>query len=376
MTENSETDQGMAENGRIDNPMEEQHRRRVHYKGTHPHTYEEKYKELNPEKYPETVRKVIEKGSTPAGMHIPIAVNEILDVLRIRPGESGVDCTLGYGGHTRKLLGALGYPENGSGHLTALDIDRENLARTGKMLREEGFDENALTVMYLNFAELDRAAEERGPFDFLLADLGVSSMQIDDPARGFSFKREGPLDLRLDQSKGETAAERLRGMERDEIEGMLTENADEPYAAEIAKAITEAYRKKQKIETTTDLAAIVEGAVAEAIKGQEGLKKADIAELQKKSCTRTFQALRIDVNHEYESLYSLLEKIPKVLAPGGRAAILTFHSGEDRMVKKVFKEQKKQGLYSEISEDVVRPTEEECRRNPRARSAKLRWAVK
>lgn len=354
----------------------EEHKRRAHYKGTHPHTYEEKYKELNPEKYPETVRKVIEKGSTPAGMHIPIAVNEILDVLRIRSGESGLDCTLGYGGHTRKLLGALGYPENGSGHLTALDIDRENLARTEKMLREEGFDENALTVMYLNFADLDRAAEERGPFDFLLADLGVSSMQIDDPARGFSFKREGPLDLRLDQSKGETAAERLRGMERDEIEGMLRENADEPYAAEIAKAITEAYRKKQKIETTTDLAAIVEGAVAETIKGQEGLKKADIAEFQKKSCTRTFQALRIDVNHEYESLYSLLEKIPGVLAPGGRAAILSFHSGEDRMVKKMFREQKRQGLYTEISADALRPTEEECHRNPRARSAKLRWAVK
>ncbi len=201
-------------------------------------------------------------------------------------------------------------------------------------------------------------------------------MQIDDPSRGFSYKREGPLDLRLDQSKGETAAERLAGMDRDEIEGMLTENADEPYAAEIAKAITASYRKKQKIETTTELAVLVEEAVADAVKGQEGLKKADIAELQKKSCTRTFQALRIDVNHEYESLYSLLEKIPNVLAPGGRAAILTFHSGEDRMVKKMFKEKKKQGLYSEISADAVRPTEEECRRNPRARSAKLRWVVK
>lgn len=359
--------------------MEEEHRRRPHYKGTHPHTYAEKYKEQNPELYPETIEKVISKGSTPAGMHIPIAVPEILDVLKIHPGENGLDCTLGYGGHTRKLLAALGYQPGsagGSGHLTALDIDRQNLERSERMLRGEGYPESALSVRYLNFAGIDRAAEEFGKFDFVLADLGVSSMQIDDPARGFSWKREGPLDLRLDASKGITAAERLSEMDREEIAGMLQDNADEPYAEEIAGEIAAAQRRGGKIDTTTKLRDLVEAAVMQATKGQEGLKKAAREELVRQSCARTFQALRIDINQEYESLYAFLEKLPGVLKEGGRVAILTFHSGEDRMVKKMFRAGQQEGLYTEVSRDVIRPSEEECRRNPRAKSAKLRWAVK
>ena len=358
------------------------HRRRQHYNGTHPHTYAEKYKELHPEQYPETVQKVIAKGSTPAGMHLPIAVEEILSVLRIKPGENGLDCTLGYGGHTRKLLGALGYrpcggrAADGSGHLTALDIDRQNMTRTESMLRREGYPEKALSVRYLNFAEIDRAAAEFGVFDFVLADLGVSSMQIDDPSRGFSYKREGPLDLRLDASRGVTAAERLGMLTRDEIAGMLQDNADEPYAEEIAVAIMAARKRGRKIETTTDLRELVAEAVMKAVSHQEGLKKMEREELVRSSCARTFQAIRIDINQEYESLYALLEKLPEVLNAGGRAAILTFHSGEDRMVKKMFRQQYRDGLYEKIAEDAIRPSAEECRRNPRARSAKLRWAVK
>ena len=346
------------------------HRRRPHYKGTHPRSYAEKYKELNPEKYPETIEKVIAKGSTPAGMHISIAVNEILEILNIQPGERGLDCTLGYGGHTRKMLNKL----EGNGHLTSLDIDSQNIVRTEKMLRDEGYGEDILTIRHINFANLDEAAKEDGKFDFILADLGVSSMQIDEPERGFSYKKDGPLDLRLDPSAGITAAERLADMTRDEIAGMLAENADEPYAEEIAQTVYSAKRKGQKIERTVQLAALIEEAVRAA--APKDLKKDEVDDLVKKSSTRTFQALRIDINQEYEVLYTMLEKLPSVLNEGGRVAILTFHSGEDRLVKKAFKDGKRAGDYSEVSRDVVRPSAEECFRNPRARSAKLRWAIK
>jgi 16S rRNA (cytosine1402-N4)-methyltransferase len=345
------------------------HKRRPHYRGTHPHTYAEKYKEQNPEKYPEEIEKVISKGSTPAGMHIPIMVNEILEVLSIRPGESGLDCTLGYGGHTRKMLECLA----GTGHLTALDVDSENIVRTEKMLREEGHTKEQLSILHLNFRDVQKAAEQFGPFDFVLADLGVSSMQIDEPERGFSWKREGPLDLRLDPARGETAAERLKTLDRDELTGLLIDNADEPYAEEIAAKVMSALRKKKPVETTTQLADLVREAVTGAM---TGCKKEEIEETVRKSCSRTFQALRIDINQEYESLSSLLDALPDVLNPGGRVAILTFHSGEDRIVKKQFKEAFREGRYQRIASDVTRPTGEECHRNPRAKSAKLRWAIR
>ena len=347
------------------------HKRRPRYKGTHPRKFSEKYKELNPELYPETIEKVIAKGSTPAGMHIPIAVQEILDVLAIKEGENGLDCTLGYGGHTRRMLEQL----NGKGHLTSLDVDSENIVRTEGMLRKEGFGEEILSIRHINFQNLDQAAEEQGKFDFILADLGVSSMQIDEPERGFSWKHEGPLDLRLDQKSGEPASERLKELEWDELAGMLMENADEPYAEEIARTVTRAIYHKKPVETTTQLAELIREAVTSATK-KDNLKKGELEDLLKKSCTRTFQALRIDINQEYEVLYNMLEKLPEVLKEGGRVAILTFHSGEDRIVKKEFKRFYKEGLFSEIAKDAIRPSKEECFRNPRARSAKLRWAVK
>lgn len=341
------------------------HKRRIRYSGTYPKNYKEKYKELNPEKYADTVERVLQKGSTPAGMHVPICVDEILDFLKIRPGQRGLDATLGYGGHSSRMLECL----EGSGHLCALDVDPIESFRTEKRLRAMGYGEDILSVRLRNFADIDLAAQEEGPFDFVLADLGVSSMQIDNPDRGFSYKSEGPLDLRMNPQKGISAAERLMELDRDELTGMLTENADEPYAKEIAEEILARERRGQKIMTTTQLRDAVEGALG-------FLPEHERKEAVKKSCQRTFQALRIDVNGEFEALYTFLEKLPCALASGGRAAILTFHSGEDRMVKKSFKRFRKEGIYSEISQDALRPSAAECVRNSRAKPAKLRWAVK
>lgn len=343
---------------------EKPHKRRVRYSGTHPRKFSEKYKELNPEKYQDTIERVISKGSTPAGMHISICVQEILTFLQIQPGMKGLDATLGYGGHSRKMLEAL----QGRGHLYALDVDPIEIVKTTKRLREAGFSEEIFTPISENFANIDRVAEQYGSFDFLLADLGVSSMQIDNPERGFSYKQEGPLDLRLNPESGEPASERLRKMSREEIEGMLIDNSDEPYAAEIARAIAGRNRKGQKIDTTTKLAELIGETLA-------FLPEKERKEAVKKSCARVFQALRIDVNSEFEVLEAFLTKLPSCMAPGGRIAILTFHSGEDRLVKRAFKEGKKAGIYSEVAEDVIRPSSEECAKNPRAKSTKMRWAV-
>ena len=344
---------------------ERKHQRRVRYRGTHPKRYEEKYKELQPEKYPETVAKVIQKGSTPVGMHIPIMVNEILDFLQIQPGQTGLDATLGYGGHTGRMLERL----ESKGHIYALDVDSIEMEKTRKRLENKGYGPEILTIRQLNFANIDQIVRESGPLDFVLADLGVSSMQIDNPSRGFSFKKEGPLDLRLDPLKGEPASERLKGLTREELTGMLIENSDEPYAEEIARAVMGEIKRGREVATTTRLYEMIDRALA-------FIPEEERKEAVKKSCQRTFQALRIDVNSEFEVLYEFLDKLPGVLKPGGRAAILTFHSGEDRIVKKSFKEMYRAGLYSQVATDVIRPTAEERRMNSRAHSTKMRWAVK
>lgn len=346
--------------------MEEKiHKRRVHYSGTHPKRFEEKYKEHDPEKYADTIEKVISKGSTPAGMHISICVNEILDFLQIQPGQQGLDATLGYGGHTRRMLEQL----HGEGHMYALDVDPIEIVKTKQRLAEAGYGEDILTIKQTNFRNIDQVAEEAGGFDFILADLGVSSMQIDNPDRGFTYKFDGPLDLRLDPEKGESAAERLREVSYEELVGMFQENSDEPYAEEIATVIMKRNRTKNYVETTTQMKDAIEEALA-------FVPEKDRKEAVKKSCQRCFQALRIDVNSEFEVLYDFLDKLPDALRPSGKVAILTFHSGEDRLVKRAFKAGAKAGVYSEVSKDVIRPSAEECARNPRARSTKMRWAVK
>lgn len=345
---------------------EVKHKRRVRYSGTHPRRFEEKYKELNPEKYSRDIEHIISRGATPAGMHISIMVSEILEFLDIKPGQTGLDATLGYGGHTRAMLEKL----RGSGHIYALDVDPIESEKTKKRLADLGFGEDILTVKLQNFRDIDKVADDAGKkFDFVLADLGVSSMQIDNPERGFSYKIDGPLDLRMNPQKGKSGAERLQELTYAEIVGMLTENSDEPYAEQIARTIMRYRNKGVYISTTTQLRECITEALS-------FLPKNEQKETIKKSCQRVFQAIRIDVNSEFEVLYEFLEKLPNVLAPGGRAAILTFHSGEDRLVKRSFKELHRAGVYSDVARDVIRPTPEECVKNRRARSTKMRWAVR
>jgi len=346
--------------------QEKVHKRRVRYSGTHPKNYKEKYKEHNPEKYADTIAKVIRKGSTPAGMHISIMVQEILDFLQIKPGQIGLDATLGYGGHTKAMLQCL----EGKGHIYGLDVDPIESAKTKERLANQGFGEEILTVRLQNFADIDLVTKDTGDkFDFILADLGVSSMQIDNPDRGFSYKVEGPLDLRMNPQKGESAADRLKEVNYEELVGMLVENSDEPYAKEIANKVMTWRKQGKPIETTTQFKEVIEEAL-------RIVPEKERKEAVKKSCQRCFQALRIDVNSEFEVLYAFLEKLPMVLAPGGRVAILTFHSGEDRLVKRSFKELERAGIYSDASKDVIRPSAEECARNGRAKSTKMRWAIR
>ncbi len=345
--------------------QEQKHQRRPRYKGTHPKAFKDKYKELQPELYADTVAKVIQKGSTPAGMHRSICVKEILEVLQITPGQTGLDATLGYGGHTLEMLKCL----NSKGHLYATDVDSIELPRTRERLESLGYGPEILTIRQTNFSNIDQITSESGPLNFILADLGVSSMQIDNPERGFSFKTEGPLDLRLDPSKGISAADRLKTISQDELHNMLLENSDEPHSAEIARAIMLAIKKGADITTTTQLQQIIKDAL-------KFIPEKDRNDEIKKSCQRCFQALRIDVNNEFEVLYEFLEKLPAAMAEGGRAAILTFHSGEDRLVKKSFQRFYREGIYQEIAPEAIRPSAAECSSNSRARCAKLRWAIK
>lgn len=344
--------------------QEPQHQRRIRYKGTHPKNFKEKYKELHPEQYADDVVKIIQKGNTPAGMHISICVKEILKFLQITPGQTGLDATLGYGGHTLEMLKCL----DSKGHLYSIDVDPIELPRTKARLERLGYGPEILEIKQMNFSQIDQVASEPGSFNFVLADLGVSSMQIDNPERGFSFKAEGLLDLRLNPQKGESAASRLKEMTLDDLQDMLIEYADEPHSRPIARAIISNIKKGIDIATTTQLRNIIE----DALKSIPQITEDEI----KKSCQRSFQALRIDINNELDVLDEFLEKLPDVLAKGGRVAILSFHSGEDRRVKKSFKHFFREGVYREIAPDPIRPSAEECHVNSRARSAKLRWAIK
>jgi len=349
----------------LEQNSEQKHKRRVRYSGTHPRKFKDKYKELNPEKYADTIDHVIKKGSTPAGMHISILVNEIIEFLQIKPGQKGLDATLGYGGHTSKMLECL----EGKGHMYGLDIDPIEIKKTRVRLEALGYGSEILTIKEINFRNIDQVIEESGPVDFILADLGVSSMQIDNPERGFSYKTYGPLDLRLNPKKGISAAERIRHISQYELKGMLIENSDEPHADEIATAVVSRIKNGMTMTTTSELRKVIEDALSFIPEKQ---KEVEV----KKSCQRTFQALRIDVNNEFEVLYDFLEKLPDALAPGGRVAILSFHSGEDRLVKKSLKRLCREGVYSEVARDVIRPTQEECHMNARAKSTKMRWAIK
>jgi 16S rRNA (cytosine1402-N4)-methyltransferase len=339
--------------------------RRKRYKGTHPKAFQEKYKELNPEQYQEDIAKVMSQGRTPAGMHRSICVGEIMEILAISPGQKGLDATLGYGGHSLEMVQRV-LP---GGVLYGIDVDPFELPRTRDRLASYGYGPESIIIRKLNFSAIDLVVEESGPLNFVLADLGVSSMQIDNPERGFSFKLEGPLDLRLNPKTGRSAATLLKTISREPLEALLTRNADEPHSALIASAIVAKISNGTTISTTTHLREIIQEAL-------EFLPSEIRKEEVKKSCQRCFQALRIEVNNEFEVLDEFLDKLPEALAPGGRVAILSFHSGEDRRVKKSFQYYFREGIYKEVAPDPIRPSAQECNTNPRARSAKLRWAIK
>ena len=342
--------------------------RRPRYRGTHPRKFEEKYKERAPEHYPETSAKVAASGKTPAGSHRPLLVREVLDALVPKPGEIAVDATLGWGGHAMALLPRL-LP---GGRLIGLDVDPIERPRTEGRLRTLCYGPDLLSVRASNFAGLEKvlAAEGLDGVDLILADLGVSSMQLDDPARGFSWKREAPLDLRMNPSRGAPAAALVAKLSEAKLAALLRENADEPHAAAIAAAIAAA-RAKAPITTTTALAGAVRAAFGRLPGHESGGETG-----AKETLARVFQALRIFVNDEFTALDAFLAALPSCLRPGGRVAILTFHSGEDRRVKKAFQHGVRKGLYAAAAPEVVRAGPEERRSNPRSTAAKLRWAVR
>ncbi len=347
------------------NPEAPKRKRRVRYSGTHPRRFEEKYKEHNPEKYAADVEKILKSGQTPAGMHRPILVKAVLEVLAPKPGQTGVDATLGYGGHTQALLRCL----TPGGRLFALDVDPVEIVKTETRLRALGFSEKELVIRRMNFAGIPKLlGEAEGGFDFILADLGVSSMQLDNPARGFTFKWEGPLDLRLNPQRGQSAAALIKGVTESALEKILWTNSDEPRAKILAKAIHE---KRNEITTTTALADTIRKTLTPVLR-----KNPNPENEMTKSIRRTFQALRIAVNDEFSALEQFMRNLPVCLKPGGRAAVLTFHSGEDNRVMKFLTEGLASGIYSGFNTDPIRPDYEECYDNPRAKSAILRWAVK
>jgi 16S rRNA (cytosine1402-N4)-methyltransferase len=381
-------------------PLVTPHKRRVRYSGRNPRRFEDKYKEHDPQRYADTAAKVLASGKTPAGMHRPIMVAEILAALAPRPGEMAVDCTLGYGGHAQEILARL----QPGGQLLGLDADPVELPKTEARLRAAGFDPEIFTAIRSNFAGLPQAlasfyslaslkggegqgeeavgsqvqspslqpsprlgGEREEDFaqmfagaDCILADLGVSSMQIDDPVRGFSVKTDGPLDMRMNPQRGFPASALLKKTSPDALTKLFQENADEPRASELADALA-----GKNFATTKTFAAAIRITLPRL-----GKEELDL------TVRRVFQALRIAVNDEFSALDMLLRHLPAGLNPGGRVAILTFHSGEDRRVKKSFETGLRDGLYADIAHEVIRPTPEERHDNPRSSPAKLRWARK
>jgi 16S rRNA (cytosine1402-N4)-methyltransferase len=288
-------------------------------------------------------------------------VAEVLRCLRPVPGNVAVDCTLGGGGHAQAILERL----QPGGRLIGFDSDPLELPRTEARLRAAGFDADTFVARHGNFAQLPEllAAEGLTAADLILADLGVSSMQVEDPARGFSYQ-PGPLDMRMNPTKGEAASQLLDRLTGQELAALLTAHADEPHAELIAKLI-----KQTPVKTTHALERVVRLGLNKAL---PNLPRAAV----KMSVRRTFQAIRITVNDELAALDALLRSLPHCLAPGGRVAVLTFHSGEDRRVKKALQAGARAGIYSEVSGAVIRSTKDETFSNRRASAAKLRWAIR
>jgi 16S rRNA (cytosine1402-N4)-methyltransferase len=337
-------------------------KRRPRYAGRNPRKFHEKYKELNPERYASDVQKILHSGKTPAGTHRPIMVAEILQVLAPKPGEIAVDATLGYGGHARAILERI----QPGGKLIGLDVDPLELPRTEERLRAAGFGAESFIAHRSNFAGLPQVLAKEGTVaaDIILADIGVSSMQLDNPERGFTYKEPGRLDMRMNPSRGEPASQFLAHVSEEKLIRLLEENSDEPHAGVIASAL-----KKKPIATTDELCRVIR----ETLTASYSVLPRDEIET---SIRRVFQAVRIAVNDEFSALDTFLRNLPACLKISGRAAVLTFHSGEDRRVKKAFQSGLRDGAYAAIADEVTRPSAEEIRANPRAASAKLRWAIR
>jgi 16S rRNA (cytosine1402-N4)-methyltransferase len=328
--------------------------RRKRYGGKNPRRFEDKYKEHNPGRFPETFARVVASGKTPAGAHVPVMVEECIDALRLAPGMTGVDGTLGYGGHAAEFLKRLAP----GGRLIGLDRDAAVLPQTEARLRALGHAGDSLVIRKSNFAGIGKVLGELGlvGVDFVFADFGCSSMQLDDPKRGFSFKHDGPLDMRMNPESGLSAADLLRRSRADDLAAILVENADEPRAELLAMQLAGC-----EFETTLELARAVRACVPD--------------DIEDKTVRRVFQAIRIAVNDEFGAIDALFRSVPYLLNPGARLAVLTFHSGEDRRAKIAMKQGVASGLYAGCG-DVIVASPEERRGNPRSIPAKLRWAVR
>ena len=377
------------------------HQRRKRYSGTHPRKFDQKYKEHDPKAYPELHEKLLSRGRTPAGTHVPVLINEVMNWLRPAPGEIVADCTIGYGGHALEFLRRI----SPGGSLIGFDVDGPQLERTRGRLTAAGFANfeshrmGPLTAVrgspaagFANFdlyrmnyagignvlgdAALQSAIVNRQSsigFDVIFADLGISSMQVDDPKRGISYKNEGPLDMRMDDRLSRTGADLLATLGERELSEALRDLADEPDHAKLAQWIVQ-QRQVQPIETTSQLVRLVLNAKGFSPRDRRKPPWEKPGGLH--PAARTFQALRILVNDELGSLAALLRTAPYILRPGGRIGIISFHSGEDRLVKQSFRDLARQCVYASISEDVIRPSSREINANPRCSSAKFRWARK
>lgn len=328
-------------------------KRRPRYRGTHPQRFEQRYKELDPSRFPQMQAHVRAQGRTPAGTHVPILLPELLDAVAPAAGDIVADCTLGYGGHARAVLERIGP----TGRMIAFDVDGQELERTRARLAQDGF---AIQAIRGNFAGLPRvlADLELAGCNVIYADLGVSSMQIDDPARGFSYRHDGPLDMRMDDRIRRTAADLLNSLPHADIAAALRDLGDEPAAESIA---SDALRRRglRPFSRTSDFVEVIRSAVG-----------GDAHD----ALPRCFAALRILVNDELSALRSLLRIAPDCLLPDGRIALISFHSGEDRMIKQTLRDGLHAGVFDRISDEPITAGAGERRDNPRSSAAKLRWA--
>jgi 16S rRNA (cytosine1402-N4)-methyltransferase len=285
--------------------------------------------------------------------HEPVLLAEVLELLALKPGGLFVDGTVGLGGHAEELL----RQSSPDGRLLGLDRDSETLASATERLLPFG---DRVRLVHADYREIPALLGDEAA-DGILLDLGISSAQLDDPDRGFSFQADGPLDMRMDRSHGETAAEVVNRLGEPELADVIFRFGEEKASRRIAKAIATA-RRKARIRTTGELAAIVRGA---APHGRPGLHPA----------TRTFQAIRIRVNRELEGLGDTMKALARALKPGGRLAVIAFHSLEDREVKQAFRDLEPLG-FLRLTKKPLRPSEAEVRHNPRARSARLRGLLR